>query len=344
GNEPLHLKLTLTRSQLEKLIEPIIERCKGPIDTALEDARKNPRFSWKGRESITKVILVGGPTRMPIIQRFIEDYVGIKPERGIDPMECVAFGAAIQAGVLMGEIKDIVLLDVTPLTLGVEVLGGMTEPIIERNTTIPIKKSKIFTTAADNQTAVTIHIVQGERPMAKDNTSLGMFNLEGIPPAPRGVPQIEVTFDIDASGILHVTAMDLGTKKQASIRIEAPHKLKKEEVERMIKEAEKYAEEDRKKKELITAKNELDTLIYSVEKSLKEYGSRLSENDRNEILKAIEDAKEVLKKENVGIEEVNKTKEELAKKSHKLAEIIYKEAKKEEEKKDNGGVVEGEQA
>lgn len=344
-NNPLHLKLTLTRSELEKLIEPIINRCKGPVDRAIEDAKNNPRFNWKGFESVTKVILVGGPTRMPAVQRFIEDYIGIKPERGVDPMECVAFGAAIQAGVLMGEVKDIVLLDVTPLTLGVEVLGGMTEPIIERNTTIPIKKSKIFTTASDNQTAVTIHVVQGERPMAKDNTSLGMFNLEGIPPAPRGVPQIEVSFDIDASGILHVTAVDLGTKKQASIRIEAPHKLKKEEIDRMIKEAEKYAEEDKKKKELITAKNELDTLVYSVEKSMSEYGSKLSEDERAEILKAIDEAKEVLKKEDVKIEDITKAKENLSKKSHKLAEILYreaKEAKKPEEKKDGGDVIEGE--
>ena len=236
---PKHLVQTITRAKLEELVSPLVERTGESIKKALEAAKLT-------KEDIDRIILVGGPTRMPIVQRFVENYFGKKIERGVDPMECVAIGAAIEGAVLAGEIKDIVLLDVTPLTLSVETLGGIATPIIPANTTIPTRKSQVFTTAADFQTVVTIHIVQGERPLAKDNVSLGMFNLEGIPPAPRGVPQIEVTFDIDANGILNVTAKDLGTGKQNSITITSSTKLSKEQIEKMKKEAEQFAEQDKK--------------------------------------------------------------------------------------------------
>ncbi|MEM4212600.1 MAG: molecular chaperone DnaK, partial [Nitrososphaerota archaeon] len=272
---PRHLTMTLTRAKLEELVSPIVERCRGPLMQALSDAKLRP-------EDIDKVILVGGPTRMPIIREFIKKTLGKEPERGIDPMECVAMGAAIQAAILSGELKgkDIVLLDVTPLTLGVEVLGGLVEPIIERNTTIPVRRSKIFTTAADFQTAVEIHVVQGERPMAADNVSLGRFTLSGIPPAPRGVPKIEVTFDINADGILTVTAKDLGTNKEMSVKITAPHRLSKEEIDKMIKEAEKYAEEDKRKKEEAILINDAESLIYSVEKALSEFGDKINQETK----------------------------------------------------------------
>ncbi|MCX8203845.1 MAG: molecular chaperone DnaK, partial [Nitrososphaeria archaeon] len=266
---PKHLVMTLTRAKLEELVRPIIERCRGPMMQALADAKMRP-------EDIDKVILIGGPTRMPIVREFIKSVIGKEPERGVDPMEAVAIGAAIQAAIISGELKgkDIVLLDVTPLTLGVEVLGGLVEPIIERNTTIPVRRSKVFTTAEDFQTSVVVHVVQGERPMAADNVSLGKLLLDGIPPAPRGVPRIEVTFDINVDGILTVTAKDLGTGKEISAKITAPHRLSREQIERMIKEAETYAEQDRRKKELAEVRNEAESLIYSVERALKEYGER----------------------------------------------------------------------
>ncbi|OYT53885.1 MAG: molecular chaperone DnaK [Candidatus Altiarchaeales archaeon ex4484_2] len=259
---PKHLQMKITRAKLEDLIKPIIDKCGEPIDKAIKEAKVS-------KDEITKVILVGGPTRMPIVQKFVVDHVGKKIERGIDPMECVAMGAAIQGAVLAGEIKDIVLLDVTPLTLGIETLGGVTTPLIPANTTIPTKKSQIFTTAADSQTAVTINVVQGERPMAKDNTSLGQFNLVGIPPSPRGVPQIEVTFDMDANGILNVSAKDMGTGKEQKITITASTKLSRDDIDRMKKEAEQHAEEDRKRKEEIELRNNADSLVYETEKFLR---------------------------------------------------------------------------
>jgi molecular chaperone DnaK len=321
---PKHLTMKLTRAKLEAIVAPIIERCKGPLDRALNDARNNPKHSWQSVSEITKIILVGGPTRMPIVQKFVEERVGKKVEHGIDPMECVALGAVVQAAVLTGEVKDVLLLDVTPLTLGIETLGGVRTPLIDRNTTIPVKKSQIFSTAADNQPSVEVHVLQGERPLARDNVSLGKFILDGIPPAPRGMPQIEVSFDIDANGILHVTAKDLGTNKEQSIRISSPTKLSKEEVEKFVKQAEQFAEEDKKHREEIEAKNELDGLIYATEKSLKEHGDKVSGDERLALDRALSDAKEALKSGSV--DTLRKAKEALMSASHKLAETIYKEA------------------
>lgn len=317
NNHPKHLNFTLTRAKLEELVRPIVEKCGRSIDAALKNAKLT-----KG--DIDKIILVGGPTRMPIVQKFVENYMDKKIERGIDPMECVATGAAIQGAVLAGEVKDIVLLDVTPLTLGVEVLGGLVEPIIPANTTIPVRKSKIFTTAADNQSMVTVHIVQGERPMAKDNVSLGMFNLTGIPPAPRGVPQIEVTFDIDANGILHVSAKDLGTGKQTGITISASTKLSDEEIERMRQEAEKFAEEDKKRREEIQNRNNLEQLVYSTRKSLEEYGDKIPADIKNDLEEEIKKAEDVLNKG--APDEIKEELEVLSKKIEKIGQAIYQQA------------------
>lgn len=322
---PKHLTIKLTRAKLEQLVDPIIKKCIHPIDQALKDANLT-------KDDIDKIILVGGPTRMPIIQRFIEEKLGKKVERGIDPMECVAIGAAIQGAILAGDIKDIVLLDVTPLTLGIETLGGVMTPLIERNTTIPTRKSQIFTTASDFQTAVTIHVLQGERPMAKDNVSLGQFNLVGIPPAPRGVPQIEVTFDIDASGILNVSAKDLATGKEQKMTITASTKLSDKEVERMIKEAKEHEEEDKRRKEEAEARNNLDSLIYTAEKTISELGDKLTEDQKEKINSAIQSAKTSQK----DISEIRKAKENLQKILQEVGTIIYQEAarKYNEEKKD----------
>ncbi|EDY36555.1 chaperone protein DnaK [Aciduliprofundum boonei T469] len=317
NGEPTHLNITLTRAKLEELVRPIVEKSGKSIDAALKNAGLN-------KSDIDKIILVGGPTRMPIVQKFVEDYMGKKIERGIDPMECVATGAAIQGAVLAGEVKDIVLLDVTPLTLGVEVLGGLVEPIIPANTTIPVRKSKIFTTAADNQTTVTIHVVQGERPMAKDNVSLGMFNLTGIPPAPRGVPQIEVTFDIDANGILHVSAKDLGTGKETGITISASTKLSKDEIEKMKKEAEKFAEEDRRRREEIENRNKLEQLVYASERSLEEYGDKIPSDVKSEIEEEIKKAKKVLEEGNG--DKIKEELEVLSKKIEKIGTAMYQQA------------------
>jgi molecular chaperone DnaK len=314
---PKHLTMKLTRSTLEKLVGPIVDRCNVSIETALKDAKIT-------HDAISKIILVGGPTRMPIVQKFVEDHAGKKVEHGIDPMECVSTGAAIQAAVLTGEVKDILLLDVTPLTLGLETLGGVRTAIIDRNSKIPTAKSQVFSTAADNQPAVEIHVLQGERPMASGNVSLGKFHLEGIPPAPRGVPQIEVKFDIDANGILHVAAKDLGTGKEQSIRITSSTKLSKDEVDKYVKEAEKFSDEDKKRQQEIEARNEADTLIYSTEKSLKEHGDKISQDEKLKIEQALNEAKDAIKGDN--IEAIKKAKDNLTTAAHKLAEAIYKQA------------------
>ena len=266
---PKHLSMKLSRAKLEQLVEPIIKRCIHPFEQALKDAGLT-------RNDIQKVILVGGPTRMPVVQKFIEDHVGRKAERGIDPMECVAIGAAIQGAILGGEITDMVLLDVTPLTLGIETLGGVRTALIDRNTTIPTKKSETFSTAADYQTSVTVHVLQGERPMASDNVSLGQFNLVGIPPAPRGVPQIEVSFDIDASGILNVSAKDLGTGKEQKMTITASTKLPDNDVKKMVNEAKQFEEDDRKRKEDVEVRNSADSLLYTAEKTKSDLAEKLS--------------------------------------------------------------------
>jgi molecular chaperone DnaK len=312
---PKHLTMTLNRAKVEELVAPIIEKCRGPIERALTDAKLTAK-------NIDRIILVGGPTRMPIVQKFVEDYVGKKIERGVDPMECVALGAAIQASIMRGETKDVLLLDVTPLSLGIETLGGVCTRLIERNTTVPTKKSQIFSTAADNQTAVTVRVLQGERKMAEGNVELGRFDLVGIPPAPRGVPQIEVTFDIDANGIVHVNAKDLGTGKEQSIKISAPKKLSKEEIDKFVREAEKFAQEDEKKKEEVDVLNQADTLVYATEKSLKEFGEKVSQSERADIESRINDLKQAMKDKN--IDSIKRGMEELTKVSHKLAEEIYK--------------------
>ncbi|MBF0385163.1 MAG: molecular chaperone DnaK [Candidatus Omnitrophica bacterium] len=315
---PKHLQLTLQRSRLEELVRPIVERCRGPIIQALKDAKQK-----LGEDAnVAKVILVGGPTRMPIVQEFVEQEIGKKIERGIDPMECVALGAAIQCGIIRGEAKEVLLLDVTPLSLGIETLGGVTTKLIERNTTIPVKKSQVFSTADDNQPAVTIRVLQGERQMANDNTELGRFDLVGIPPAPRGIPQIEVTFDIDANGIVHVAAKDKGTGKEQSIKITAPTKLSKDEIEKMVKEAEKYAEDDKKKRDEVELFNQANSLVYATEKSVKDYGEKLSAKDKENIEKELNILKEAIKSKDQG--KIKSAMESLQKASHKLAEEIYK--------------------
>jgi len=325
---PKHLTMTVNRAKLEELVGPIVQRCRVPLETALRDARgafskDGVQFNETGAD-IDKIIMVGGPTRMPIVQKFVEDFFGKKIERGVDPMECVAMGAAIQAAIIKGEVKDVLLLDVTPLSLGIETLGGVSTKLIERNTTIPTRKSEIFSTAADNQTEVTIRVLQGERPMANDNVELGRFNLVGIPPAPRGVPQVEVSFDIDANGIVSVAAKDLGTGKQQSIKITAPKKLSKEEIEKMVRQAEQFASEDAKRKEEVEAINQADTLAYSVEKSLKDYGDKVSQSERADIEAKLNDLKSAIKEKNV--DRIKKGMDELTKASHKLAEEVYKQS------------------
>ncbi|MEI7482757.1 MAG: molecular chaperone DnaK [Elusimicrobiota bacterium] len=314
---PKHLALKLSRAKLESLVDPIVKRCKKSVDTALADAKLKT-------SDIHRVILVGGPTRMPIVQRFVEDYVGKKIEHGVDPMECVAAGASVQAAVLTGDVKDVLLLDVTPLTLGIETLGGVRTPLIEKNTTIPVKKTQVFSTAADSQPAVTIHVLQGERAMASDNVSLGKFDLDGIPPAPRGVPQIEVAFDIDANGLLQVHAKDLGTGKAQHITISAPNKLSKEDIDKFMKQAEQFSEQDKKNKEKVEAKNESDSVLYMTEKALKEHGDKISQDERLAVDRAITELKDALKGDDV--EKIKKAKDELVTISQKLGEAVYKAA------------------
>ena len=314
---PKHLTMNITRAKLEDLVGSIIDRCRHPMEQALSDAKLSA-------SDIDRIIMVGGPTRMPIVQKFVEDYVGKKIERGVDPMECVALGAAIQAAIIKGDMKDVLLLDVTPLSLGIETLGGVNTKLIERNTTIPTRKSQIFSTAADNQTAVTIRVLQGERPMADDNVELGRFDLVGIPAAPRGIPQVEVSFDIDANGIVHVSAKDLGTGKEQSVRISAPKKLSKEEIDKMVRDAEKFAADDAKKKEEVEVINQADNLVYATEKSLKDYGDKVSQAERADIEAKANDLKSAIKDKNV--DRIKKGMEDLTRASHKLAEEIYKQA------------------
>ncbi|MFA6384115.1 MAG: Hsp70 family protein, partial [Candidatus Omnitrophota bacterium] len=314
---PKHLTMSINRAKLEELVGPIIDRCKHPIEQALNDAKLTG-------PQVDRIIMVGGPTRMPIVQKFVEEYAGKKIERGIDPMECVALGAAVQAAIITGDMKDVLLLDVTPLSLGIETLGGVCTKLIERNTTIPTRKGQVFSTAADNQTAVTIRVLQGERQMANDNVELGRFDLVGIPPAPRGIPQVEVTFDIDANGLVHVAAKDLGTGKEQSIRITAPKKLSKEEIDKMVRDAEKFAAEDTKRKEEVETINQADTLAYATEKSLKDYGDKVNAAERAEIETKLNELKTAIKDKNV--DRIKKGMEELQKVSHKLAEEIYKQA------------------
>ena len=315
---PKHLSVKLTRAKLEQLTEDLIESTVEPCRKALEDAKLKA-------EDIDEVILVGGQTRMPKVQETVKRIFGKEANKGVNPDEVVAMGAAIQAGILSGEVKkDILLLDVTPLSLGIETLGGVCTRLIDRNTTIPTSKSQIFSTAADNQSAVDINILQGERPMAIDNTSLGRFQLTGIPSAPRGMPQIEVTFDIDTNGILNVKAKDLGTQKEQKITITASSGLSKEEIEKKVKEAEQHAEDDKKLKEKIEFRNQADTLIYSVEKTLKESGDKISEEDKNKTNEDIKDLKQALEEDDV--EKIKSGIEKLTSSSHKLAEEIYKKA------------------
>ncbi len=313
---PKHLQLNMSRSKLEELISPIVEKCKAPIENALKGGKLS-----KG--DVTKIILVGGPTRIPLVRKFVEDFFGRKVEGGVDPMECVAIGASIQGAVLSGEIKDIVLLDVTPLTLGIETLGGVATPLIQANTTIPTKKSQIFTTSGDMQTAVTIHVVQGERAMAADNVSLGMFNLVGIPPAARGIPQIEVTFDIDANGILNVSATDKGSGKKQSISITASTKLSKEEIDKMKKQAEEFAEQDRKRKEEVEKFNTAETLAYTVESTLNDAGDKVDEGTKKEVKEKVKELRDAVTAKDLA--KVESLTEELTKKIQEIGAKMYQE-------------------
>ena len=323
---PKHLAFNLTRAKLEELVEPVVNRCRGPIDRAIKDA-------GLGADKINAVILVGGPTRMPVIQRFVESVVGKKIQRGVDPMECVAMGAAVQAAVLAGEVKDVLLLDVTPLSLGIETLGGIATKLIERNTTIPTRKSQVFSTAADGQTSVEIHVTQGERPMAKDNTSLGRFMLMGIPPAPRGVPQIEVTFDIDANGIVSVSAKDLGTGKSQSITIQSGSGLSEEEINRMVKEAEENAEADKRRREEIDLRNECEQAIYTVRKAINDLGSEVTENEKNDIEAKVSALEEALKGKDV--DKIRSLKDDLLKASQNIAVRAYQKTQAQQNDKTN---------
>lgn len=314
---PKHLDMKLTRAKLESLVADLLDKLETPCTTALKEARLKPG-------DVDEVVLVGGMTRMPAVQERVEKIFGKKPHKGVNPDEVVAMGAAVQAGVLQGDVHDVLLLDVTPLSLGIETLGGVMTRLIEKNTTIPTKKSQVFSTAADNQPAVSIHVLQGERQMSADNKTLGQFELSDIPPAPRGVPQIEVTFDIDANGIVHVSAKDKATGKEQSIQITAASGLNKDEIDRMVKDAELHAEDDKKKRELVDTKNQAEALVDQTEKTLKEHGNKVDEATR----KSIEDAAQALKqtKDSDNLEDIKAKIETLSQASHKLAEVMYQQA------------------
>jgi molecular chaperone DnaK len=312
---PKHLVMKLTRAKLEQLVDDLVKRTIEPCKKALADAGITAK-------DIDEVVLVGGMTRMPKVIQLVREFIGKEPHKGVNPDEVVAVGAAIQGGVLKGEVKDVLLLDVTPLTLGIETLGGVFTRLIERNTTIPTKKSQIFSTAADGQTAVTINVLQGEREMAADNKSLGHFDLVGIPPAPRGVPQIEVTFDIDANGIVHVGAKDLATQKEQSIRITASSGLNKDEIDKMVKDAQAHAAEDKKKRELVEVRNEADNRIYGIEKLLSEHGDKISEEDRNKIKEEIVATRKAM--EGNDLDAIRTATQNLVRASQKIGEEMYK--------------------
>jgi len=324
---PKHLNIKLTRAKLEALVDDLIARVEGPCKMALKDSGVNTA-------DIDEVVLVGGMTRMPKVQAKVKAIFGKEPSKGVNPDEVVAIGAAIQGGVLKGDVKDVLLLDVSPLSLGIETLGGVFTKLIEKNTTIPTKKSQVFSTAADNQPAVEIHVLQGEREMATNNKTLGRFQLVGIPPAPRGMPQIEVTFDIDANGIVNVSAKDMGTGKEQSIKITASSGLSEEEIEKLVKDAELHAEEDKKKRELIDARNAADSLIYSTEKSVKEVGDKVDEATKGNIEQGIENLKKAM--EGDDLEEIKRLTEELTQASHKLAEAMYSQASQQEAQAEGG--------
>ncbi|PYQ46915.1 MAG: molecular chaperone DnaK, partial [Acidobacteria bacterium] len=314
---PKHLTMTLQRAKFEQLVGDIIQKTMGPLKQAIADASISPK-------DIDEVVLVGGSTRIPMVQKLVQDYFGKEPHKGVNPDEVVAIGAAVQGGVLGGDVKDLLLLDVTPLSLGIETLGGVATKLIERNTTIPTRKSEVFSTAADNQTSVEIKVLQGEREMARDNKLLGVFNLQGLPPAPRGLPQIEVTFDIDANGILNVSAKDLGTGKEQKITITSSSGLSKSEVENFVKDAESHASEDKKRREEIEVKNQLDSLVYNVEKMLNDNRDKISGSDVSNLESAISEARKAM--ETGGVDAMKRAMDNLTKASHKLAEAMYQNA------------------